>query len=832
MPTQKNIKTIDLLFIALTMSVGWGFRGNYGHEYGAMVPGALVAMAICLVSGREDWQRRIAYFGVFGGLGWAFTGQMSYGYLIGYTNSMDIVSVAYGFGALFLNGFLWGGIGAGIFALVLILDREKIVEMIFPFLMIFGVWSLFSIYFQTQYGDSEPSVFYYFDTDWMAAVTALLALLLVIAIQRKITHAVSFMLHITVGWIAGLILFVTILDWHLSPPRSDNWAGLIGLLLGLLIFLFRHKYFIAVYATLFVAIFGGIGFSTGQLFQVLGNATGARIDWWKVMEQSFGFIMGLGAAIVFLKFKDSAPKLQDEKVDFDWGNGFAIFFLIVAMTYVTMVHNVEKWIEHGIVAKQIVGISTYFWFAVAYLIFALMVIIFIRSSQYRKLAFLPDSVQGKGQLLFILVLWWAIIEDQCKAFLQFNQATLIVEGSFFISAVLVTLWIVLRQVEPFTKISEQSEDLGSKIKKIGLMVPVFLIISILVLTPIARYSHSKPYGGSHERFQKLQKADVAEQVQEAIMMSEFIYEKAPFPECHASTIEEIEGGLIAAWFGGTEEKDEDVGIWISRNMGDGWTKVVEVVNGVQNEDLRYPCWNPVLFQPKEAPLMLFYKVGPNPREWWGMLTTSDDGGETWSDSKRLSDGILGPIKNKPIQLPDGTILCGSSTESKSSGWLVYMEWSEDMGRTWQKSDSLNDKYDFFAIQPTILTYPDGKLQILCRSKQKRITECWSGNNGKSWSKMALTTLPNPDAGIDAVTLDNGYQLLVYNHKTKGRSPLNVAISKDGKEWKPIIVLEDQPGEYSYPAIIQTSDGLVHITYTWKRKKIKHVVVDPKELSLD
>ncbi len=831
MPIQIKIKTVDLLFIALAMSVGWGFRGNYGHEYGAMVPGALVAMAICLASGREDWQRRIAYFGVFGALGWAFTGQMSYGYLIGYTFSMDIISVAYGFAAIFLNGFLWGGIGAGILALVVILERKKIVEMIFPFLMVFGVWSLFSIYFQVKYGDVEPSVFYYFDTDWVAAVTALLALLFTIAIQRKITHAVSFMLHITIGWIVGLLFFVTLLDWHLNPPRSDNWAGLIGLMIGLLMFLFRHKYFLVIYASLFVAIFGGIGFAVGELFQVVGNTTGVRIDWWKVMEQFFGLFMGLGVGIVFLKLKNIVPKLDDEKVKFDWGNVFAIFFLIVGMTYVTVVHNVEKWIEHGIMAKELAGISTYFWFAVAYTIFAIMVIIVLRSSQYRKLVFLPETLKGKGQLLFLLVLWWAIIEDQFKAFLQFNHATLIVEGSFFISAVLVTLWIVLRHVESFSNISEQPEDLSSKIKKIGIMVPLSLIILILVLTPIARYSHSKPFGGSHERFNKLVKADEENLSKDAIIASEFIYEQAPFPSCHASTIEETENGLIAAWFGGTHEKHADVGIWISKNNGEGWTEVKEVVNGVQNENLRYPTWNPVLFQPKEGPLMLFYKVGPNPREWWGMLTTSEDGGETWSNPKKLPDGILGPIKNKPIQLQDGTILCGSSTESKSSGWLVYMEWSQDMGRTWQKSDSLNDKYDFFAIQPTILSYPDGKLQILCRSRQKRITECWSVDNGKTWSKMALTTLPNPSAGIDGVTLNNGYQLLVYNHTTNSRSPLNVAISKDGKKWKPIIILEDQPGEYSYPAVIQTSDGLVHITYTWKREKIKHVVVDPSKLSL-
>ena len=95
--------------------------------------------------------------------------------------------------------------------------------------------------------------------------------------------------------------------------------------------------------------------------------------------------------------------------------------------------------------------------------------------------------------------------------------------------------------------------------------------------------------------------------------------------------------------------------------------------------------------------------------------------------------------------------------------------------------------------------------------------------------MSLTSLPNPNSGIDAVTLGDGRHLLVYNHTAKGRSPLNLAISADGEEWKPVAVLENEPGEFSYPAVIQTKDGLVHISYTWKRQRVRHIVVDPKEI---
>jgi len=319
------------------------------------------------------------------------------------------------------------------------------------------------------------------------------------------------------------------------------------------------------------------------------------------------------------------------------------------------------------------------------------------------------------------------------------------------------------------------------------------------------------------------------QTRDAIVKAEFIFEKAPFPSCHASTIAETKSGLVAAWFGGTREKSPDVGIWVSRHDKTGWSNSVEVANGLQPTGERFPCWNPVLFQPARGPLLLFYKVGPSPSEWWGLLTTSTDGGASWSKPRRLPDGILGPIKNKPVQLRDGSILSGSSTED--AGWRVHMEYTNDLGATWRKSEPLNDRTQFGAIQPAILVYPTGEIQILCRSRQGRITESWSRDNGKTWTAMNASVLPNPSSGIDAVMLKDGRALLVYNHTEKLRSPINIAVSVDGKTWNATLVLEDQPGEYSYPAVIQTSDELVHVTYTWHRTRIKHVVIDPRKLKL-
>ena len=236
-----------------------------------------------------------------------------------------------------------------------------------------------------------------------------------------------------------------------------------------------------------------------------------------------------------------------------------------------------------------------------------------------------------------------------------------------------------------------------------------------------------------------------------------------------------------------------------------------------------------LFQPKTGPLLLFYKIGPSPSTWWGMLRTSTDNGQTWSEARRLPDGILGPIKNKPVQLPNGDILSPTSTEHE--GWRVHFERSTDGGATWTATAPVNDGKTIGAIQPSILQHKDGKLQAVGRTQQQgKVFTIWSEDQGRTWGPMSLLDLPNPNAGIDAVTLADGRFVLVYNHIPKGRTPLNVAVSADGREWRNVLTLESEPGEFSYPAVIQSHDGLLHITYTWKRTRVRHVVVDPAKLA--
>lgn len=314
---------------------------------------------------------------------------------------------------------------------------------------------------------------------------------------------------------------------------------------------------------------------------------------------------------------------------------------------------------------------------------------------------------------------------------------------------------------------------------------------------------------------------------------EFIFTEAPFESCHAATIVDIGNGhLLAAWFGGKHEGNADVSIWLSHNTGDFWSAPIEVAAGMDSLGRPAACWNPVLFKSRSGEIFLHYKVGKSPREWWAEVIVSRDKGATWSKPKKLPENMLGPIKNKPLQLPNGDILYPSSTESlDDKKWRIHLEKSDSLGNNWEKISINNNHLN--AIQPSILSHGNNRLQLLARSRNNKIVSSWSYDGGESWTELESTHLPNPNSGSDAVTLTNGLQLLVYNpllagkNWWEGRSVLKLASSTDGINWQNSYTLEEETkGEYSYPAIIQSADGFIHIVYTYDRKCIKYIKFKP------
>jgi predicted neuraminidase len=155
--------------------------------------------------------------------------------------------------------------------------------------------------------------------------------------------------------------------------------------------------------------------------------------------------------------------------------------------------------------------------------------------------------------------------------------------------------------------------------------------------------------------------------------------------------------------------------------------------------------------------------------------------------------------------------------------------SDDSGKTWYASQPLAG---FGSIQPTVLRRNDGSLVAYMRENGplKHIRVCESKDEGISWGKVGAIDLPNPGAGIDAVRLDDGRWLLVYNDTTRGRNSLAVSISNDeGKSWKWTRHLEHaDKGSYHYPAVIQSKDHRVHVVYSYSPESgqtIKHAAFD-------
>lgn len=306
----------------------------------------------------------------------------------------------------------------------------------------------------------------------------------------------------------------------------------------------------------------------------------------------------------------------------------------------------------------------------------------------------------------------------------------------------------------------------------------------------------------------------------------FIYEKAPFPSCHASTLVEHEPGkLLTAWFGGKDEGAKDVQIWSSTFDGKKWGEL-SVIGTEPGE----PCWNPVLFKTAKGTLYLWYKAGPKYDIWTGFVRISTDNGQTWTKPEMMPATLFGPVRAKPIQLANGTILAGTSWESYRN-WTPFVDRSTDDGKTWKRSNPFPMPGKFSQIQPTLFEAKDGRIVALMRSKDPRtICRADSSDGGATFSHAEETTLPNPDAGIDVVKTKAGDLFLIYNPTTKGRTPISLARSSDdGKTWKKLLDLETEQGEYSYPAMIESRAGTLEMTYTWRRTHIKYRSVDPKKL---
>lgn len=325
-------------------------------------------------------------------------------------------------------------------------------------------------------------------------------------------------------------------------------------------------------------------------------------------------------------------------------------------------------------------------------------------------------------------------------------------------------------------------------------------------------------------------------------VNEFIFESAPFPSCHASTVVELaDGRVMAAWFGGSTEGEPDVAVWGATRSDGVWSPPRQLAR-----EPHIACYNPVLFHTADGALQLYYKFGRGADRWTAGRRSSRDDGTTWSRQEHLPAGLYGPIRAKPLVRPDGAIVSGTSVESYRS-WACWIERSTDNGATWERSGPItvarpetateaagdappevpgSDEWALTEgiIQPSVVSMGGDRLRLYARSTAKtgKVCVAESEDGGARWTQARPIDLPNPNSGIDAVALSDGRIVVIYNHTDCARTPLNLAVSADGDHFHMFHVLEDAPGEYSYPAMVVAANGDLLITYTYNRKTIRYV----------
>ncbi|MBI2929505.1 MAG: hypothetical protein HYY24_27895 [Verrucomicrobia bacterium] len=435
-----------LLLTALSLSIGWGIRGNFGHEFGAMIPGALAAMAAALLSGREDWWRRVACFAFFGALGWSFGGSISYMQVIAYTHSGHSLSVFYGYACLFVIGFLWAAMGGAGTALPALLDRERLTEFFAPLSAVFVAWLVQDVaenLLVTVNPDfRHESPLYWYDTDWLAALTTIVAILILALVRRRFDRASSLILHMAFGWWVGFAVLVLVLGWRLTPPRGDSWAGCVGMVGGLWIYCWRHRLTGLLFASLVTGLIGGFGFASADLIKHVLITSGWNTNWHSVLEQTYGFINGLGVAVAMGLLAARAPRVTDDPPVRRWTESYAVAFVLVLLTYLNLSKNPGTWVKAKSVPEVMYGLSADAWFGLAYAALAAAVVGLLVLHARRPLALVPGSWLGKGQLLYVVFLWWMVVGNFERSVVGFVPQRMITEGVIFFNAVVCTLLLL------------------------------------------------------------------------------------------------------------------------------------------------------------------------------------------------------------------------------------------------------------------------------------------------------------------------------------------------------------------------------------------------------
>jgi hypothetical protein len=510
MPSPAAPARSSLFFVltALSLSLGWGIRGNFGHEYGAMIPGALSAMAAVLLSGRVDWHRRIVYFGMFAALGWSFGGSMSYMQVVAYTHSGHSPSVLYGFACLFVIGFLWAALGGAGTALPAVVDSRFLSALFLPTGLVFLLWWLQGAAI-VPWLKQEGYALDWYDTDWLAALLAVTAALLSVAIRRRLDPATSLILHLAAGWWAGFLILVVALRLRMTPPRGDNWSGCLGMTAGLFWYGRRAGFAEVTRAALVCGFIGGIGFAAASALKLVEVTSGLQTNWHSILEQTTGLINGIGLAYALSGLSRRAPPaaLGNEPDRNPWTELAALGFVVLGITYLNLRKCMAQWVAVKAMPAEMAGLAAGAWLDIAYAVLALTFLVLWARHHRHSLAIMPESWLGKGQLLYLVLLWWLVVGNFERALVAFKTERLVTEGVIYLVALVCTLIVLLARAPVDTQ-ADRWPLLHDSGRRWGLRTTAVLglgaaILSILIDWALVRAIYGDRFAGHaslHIRF--------------------------------------------------------------------------------------------------------------------------------------------------------------------------------------------------------------------------------------------------------------------------------------------------------------------------------------------
>ncbi len=379
------------LFCGIAITLGWGMRGEIGGSAGAALPGAMLGLGIALVSGRPGWVRAAPVFGMAAALGIAPGGQMSYGLLVGYTTGIDVPNVAYGYAMIGLVGGLWGALGAGCIALVA--SRVK-----------YKAWQV-------------------------------LAFVVGAVVAGRLLH----------------FLLVDLLNLRANPPRGDSWPEMIGAILALMILAAIRRDPLPSRLVFWGFAVGSVGFMVGDSLQTMPSFISPdTYNWWKLMEQSFGFI--LGAGIAWAVNRETHGDLDLPPASYP----LTVFGVIVTIWWVPMLVFNDMLERRSEVMEELrqqaapatttaaLAIEEASGFFSPFMIRELVILALIAAVAYAlrnrsgKLV-APDFA---GKLLFTTVMWFGVLVTAFKMSMRgWIGDYPVIHGGFLVMATVLTIWV-------------------------------------------------------------------------------------------------------------------------------------------------------------------------------------------------------------------------------------------------------------------------------------------------------------------------------------------------------------------------------------------------------